>query len=344
MAQTSYSNTQPIAFAGQLADVGIKRVETGVNKHTLPLSFGTPVTKGTNGGEFKPVTGTSDKVFGFVLHSHDVDQRDLTGTQGVPVDAPMNVMTAGVMYVLTECAVSAHDPVYVRWQYGPHGDTDGAIRNTADANVAWASTHAYVVGDRVTSDSAKLYECITAGTSHRSSGPTGTTADITDDGSAHATNTVTCAAVQVGDTVTVGGVVFTAIANGGSPTGTQFALGTGGSANADTAAALAAAITSATEDCGATAEAVLAVVTITSNGHAAGNNVTLVTSNGTRLAVGTAGGKLSGGLDAAHWKYVATVSGATAASANIVKGATFRTAAAAGALAEVEFSKLVSLS
>ena len=45
---------------------------------------------------------------------------------------------------------------------------------------AWAASTAYVVGDRRTNDSGKVYECITAGTSAGSGGPTGTTSDITD--------------------------------------------------------------------------------------------------------------------------------------------------------------------
>jgi hypothetical protein len=47
---------------------------------------------------------------------------------------------------------------------------------------AWVLSTAYTVGDRVRNDTApiKVYECITAGTSAASGGPTGTTADITD--------------------------------------------------------------------------------------------------------------------------------------------------------------------
>jgi uncharacterized phage protein gp47/JayE len=50
---------------------------------------------------------------------------------------------------------------------------------TIVAATAWAAAHAYVVGDRV-KNGANLYRCITAGTSAGSGGPTGTTADITD--------------------------------------------------------------------------------------------------------------------------------------------------------------------
>lgn len=48
------------------------------------------------------------------------------------------------------------------------------------ASSSWASGHAYALGDRVLNDTGKTYLCITAGTSAGSGGPTGTTADITD--------------------------------------------------------------------------------------------------------------------------------------------------------------------
>ena len=44
----------------------------------------------------------------------------------------------------------------------------------------WAASTAYTVGEKVTNDSGKVYVCDTAGTSAGSGGPTGTSADITD--------------------------------------------------------------------------------------------------------------------------------------------------------------------
>ena len=45
---------------------------------------------------------------------------------------------------------------------------------------AWRASTAYIVGDVVHNDSGKYYECDTAGTSHSSGGPTGTSANTTD--------------------------------------------------------------------------------------------------------------------------------------------------------------------
>lgn len=44
----------------------------------------------------------------------------------------------------------------------------------------WIATHAYAVGAEIVNDSLKRYQCITAGTSAASGGPTGTGANITD--------------------------------------------------------------------------------------------------------------------------------------------------------------------
>ena len=44
----------------------------------------------------------------------------------------------------------------------------------------WTADTAYIVGDKVTNDSGKIYQCDTAGTSASSGGPTGTGTDITD--------------------------------------------------------------------------------------------------------------------------------------------------------------------
>ena len=49
---------------------------------------------------------------------------------------------------------------------------------------AWRASTSYAVGDIVHNDSGKYYKCDRAGTSHSSGGPTGTSADIEDDGSA----------------------------------------------------------------------------------------------------------------------------------------------------------------
>lgn len=49
-----------------------------------------------------------------------------------------------------------------------------------DQATPWTASHRYRLGDRCTNDTAKTYECVTAGVSASSGGPTGTSTGITD--------------------------------------------------------------------------------------------------------------------------------------------------------------------
>lgn len=68
-----------------------------------------------------------------------------------------------------------------------NGNSSARFDTLASATItalsAWTNTHAYVAGDRVT-NASRAYQCITAGTSAGSGGPTTTSSDITD-GSVH---------------------------------------------------------------------------------------------------------------------------------------------------------------
>lgn len=121
-----------------------------------------------------------------------------------------------------------------------------------------------------------------------------TTVKIFGDGAAlvAATGTVTCAAAMALDTVTINGVVFTAVA--GAAAADQFSID--GSDTAD-AAALAAAINASTNALiryQVTASSSGTVCTITAAvPGVVGNCMTLATSNGVRLA--PSGARLAGG-------------------------------------------------
>lgn len=111
-----------------------------------------------------------------------------------------------------------------------------------------------------------------------------------------ATGVVTPASAQAADTVTVNGVVFTAVS--GTPAANQFDIS---GTNTQAAESLVAAIN--------TTATALAQLVVASNVGAAvtiaartkgtvGNAYTLASSNGTRLPVtGTTGGRLTGGTD-----------------------------------------------
>ena len=108
---------------------------------------------------------------------------------------------------------------------------------------------------------------------------------------AKATDTVTCASVIATDTLVVGGVTLTAIANAGNPTATQFRIGAGGGAGQD--AECAANIVKAIMNNTSTnklvkASSAAAVVTITAlNPGMEGNYITVASTGGT-MTVDTA--------------------------------------------------------
>lgn len=113
---------------------------------------------------------------------------------------------------------------------------------------------------------------------------------------ATATGTITCAAVQALDTVTVNGLVYTAVA-GAKANNTEFSIDTGNNECAtDLAASITADVRAGTLN-DVTATATTNVVTCTQTvAGVGGNSTTLVSSTGVRLAVSAA--TFSGGVDA----------------------------------------------
>lgn len=112
---------------------------------------------------------------------------------------------------------------------------------------------------------------------------------------AYASGTVTCASAAENDTVTLGGVVFTAV--NGTPTGDQFdmSLATDTLVAADLVRAYNASTTDGAAGC-ATASNLAGVVTFTaSTPGKIGNAITLASSNGTRLEV--SGARLADGAE-----------------------------------------------
>lgn len=111
-----------------------------------------------------------------------------------------------------------------------------------------------------------------------------------------ASATVTFAGVLAGDTVTINGLVYTAVA-GAKANNTQFSIdGTDTVDAADLADSIVNDVRVGSEDYTATSDAAVLTVTSTTALPSDGNDITLVTSNGTRLAA-TGGGSLDGGVD-----------------------------------------------
>lgn len=102
--QTSYSQNQPIAFAGLLADVAISTVDS-FSAETA-IGFGIPVIRGTNKAkQVKAVStgGDAAKVIGIAIHDQCHEQ------SAYNVKDTVNVMTAGRAWVQVAVAVVAGD-------------------------------------------------------------------------------------------------------------------------------------------------------------------------------------------------------------------------------------------
>jgi len=113
-----------------------------------------------------------------------------------------------------------------------------------------------------------------------------------------ASGTVTCASVLANDTVTINGVVLTAV--NGTPAANQFDMS--GNATAEAASLVAAINANATLAGLVLASNVAGVVTVEAlNGGLSGNAISLASSNGTRLAVSAAA--LAGGTNGTAYSF-----------------------------------------
>jgi len=127
---------------------------------------------------------------------------------------------------------------------------------------------------------------------------TGTVTAVSAVANTYATGTVTCASALAGDTVTVNGLLYTGVA-GARSDNTEFSIDTSDAATGiDLNAAVTADVRSGTSGDISAADNGAGVVTFTTDvAGTAGNAITLVSSNGTRLAV-TGSGFLTGGVNA----------------------------------------------
>jgi hypothetical protein len=137
--QTSYASSVPRGFAGMLADGSDYAARSYVNAQAAALPFGVAVVNDSSArGVVLPTA--ADQVFaGVVMHSHDYDNRDLSGALGVPDARMCSVLRKGIIFVLVEEAVSKGDKVFTRIANGVADDTKvqkGAFRKSPDSGTA----------------------------------------------------------------------------------------------------------------------------------------------------------------------------------------------------------------
>jgi hypothetical protein len=198
--QLTYAIEHTAAVAGTLADTDLAhRIMGARNNMATDLPFGRATAFDTGTGVTerarKLPTAATDTIMGVSAYSADKAPGpiDTTGTDGVRSGDMFNELTRGAINVYTEQDVDPTCDVYVRFAPGTgvganasNTDLSGVFRKDYDRLTAYANDAARVVGDRITNDTGKVYECITAGNSAAASatGPSGTGSDITD-GTAH---------------------------------------------------------------------------------------------------------------------------------------------------------------
>lgn len=137
MAQTSYSNTIPIGFAGQLGDLDqAKYVRSHTNAEaSAEMPFGIAVAQGSSDSACILLADADAKFIGVTIHSDVYSARDM-GTTGVKPKNMMNVLTKGTCYVVVEESVSVGDVPYVRYTASGGNTQKGAFRKSDDTSKA----------------------------------------------------------------------------------------------------------------------------------------------------------------------------------------------------------------
>jgi hypothetical protein len=158
MAQTTY--VQPVAaFAGLIADLAPHTINSLKNEESSSVPFGLVVVSGTSQDQFKLPTNATGKVEGITVHSHALDNRQITTDESIPTKRIASIMRDGYVFAVPELAVSKGDPVFYRIANGVADATEtqkGSMTNIDDSgtcvrlpNAVWAADGAKDVATKV---------------------------------------------------------------------------------------------------------------------------------------------------------------------------------------------------
>lgn len=150
MSQTSYSIAHAVGYVGGRADSGPMEARAALNKSGSEIPFGRVVVLDTTAGrvnalgpnDYTPVkliSAAGQKVQGALLH----DQAHTAAVASGALDGEMcSVLKKGLIYLLTEQAVTPADTVYVRHTIGDDTakELPGQVRKDRDG-VAQVSTY-----------------------------------------------------------------------------------------------------------------------------------------------------------------------------------------------------------
>lgn len=137
MVQTTYGD-MPVAYAGQLADINPQEIISVMAEGDI--SFGYPVVRGTADGQGKIPSATGQNFLGVNVYTIGAysSTDDITKTNDTEI---ASVVRSGYVWVTTEQAVVAGDPVYF-----VHTATVGKFRKDANTDKADAITGATFEG------------------------------------------------------------------------------------------------------------------------------------------------------------------------------------------------------
>lgn len=138
MSQTSYSQLQLAAFAGQLYDIGPHDIYTYAWLGTANLPFGSAVVQDTVDNRCRLPAASSDvtsSLFaGVTIATQAIENPLSVGSPlpgGYPKNSAVSVMRKGRVWVAVEEAVTTASPVFVRFAAGTYSVL-GMFRASAD--------------------------------------------------------------------------------------------------------------------------------------------------------------------------------------------------------------------
>lgn len=138
MAQTTWSDTPAVAFAGLIADLTNSEIGSYVNEEATDMPFGVGVVQGTNDNDmlYPSAANAGNSFLGVTVHSHAYENRSLATTAAIESDAVASVLRRGYIYVLLEEAVVPMDPVFCRFSTGT-GTQLGAFGKSSDSGTCF---------------------------------------------------------------------------------------------------------------------------------------------------------------------------------------------------------------
>ena len=135
--QTSYSVNHQRGYAGLLADIAPREIESKRNEETVAgaMQFGLGVKYGTADDTVLLPSSGSDSIIGFVVYTTNFELA--TGAENIEIEenASLSILRDGSIYVVPEDDVTQGGAVFVRHTVNTN-ETIGAVRSDADTDKA----------------------------------------------------------------------------------------------------------------------------------------------------------------------------------------------------------------